>query len=64
MFLANFGSLKIQDQTLGDFWNEAISLNNSDILSESIFCLSLYSVLSHLDILTHRSLLMILNQYV
>lgn len=56
MFLANFGSLKIQDQTLGDFWNEAISLNNSDILSESIFCLSLYSVLSHLDILTHRSL--------
>lgn len=56
MFLANFGFLKIQDQTLDDFWNEAISHNNSEILSQSMFGLSLYSLLSHLDILTHRSL--------
>ena len=56
MFLANFGFLKIQDQTLDDFWNEAMSHNNSEILSQSMFGLSLYSLLSHLDILTHRSL--------
>lgn len=55
-FLDSFGSLKIQDQTLDDFWNEAISCENSDILAKAIFSLSLYSLLSHLDILTHHSL--------
>ena len=49
IFLAKFGSLKIQDQTLDVFWNEAISLKNSDILAQSVFGLSLYSLLSHLD---------------
>ena len=56
IFLANFGALKIQDQTLDVFWNEAISLKNSDILAQSVFGLSLYSLLSHLDILIHRSI--------
>lgn len=55
-FLTNFGSLKIQDQTLDDFWKEAISLNNFDVLSQTVFGLSLYSILSHLDLLTHRLL--------
>ena len=41
IFLANFGSLKIQDQTLDAFWNEAISYKNSDILAQSMFSLSL-----------------------
>ncbi len=56
IFLAKFGSLKIQDQTLDVFWSEAISQKNSDILAQSVFGLSLYSLLSHLDILTHRSI--------
>lgn len=56
IFLANFGALKIQDQTLDAFWNEAISQKNSDILAQSVFVLSLYSLLSHLDILTHHSI--------
>ena len=55
-FLANFGSLKIQNQTLDDFWNEAISNENPDILAQGMFSLGLYSLLSHLDILTHYSL--------
>ncbi|WP_180010766.1 hypothetical protein [Acinetobacter sp. YH12235] len=55
-FLTNLGSLKIKDQTLDDFWKEAISLNDSDIFSKTVFSLSLYSILSHLDLLTHRSL--------
>lgn len=37
IFLANFGALKIQDQTLDAFWNEAISQKNSDILAQSVF---------------------------
>lgn len=56
IFLANFGPLKIQDQTLDAFWNEAISQKNSDILAQSVFGLSLYSLLSHLDILIHHSI--------
>ena len=56
IFLAKFGSLKIQDQTLDVFWSEAISQKNSNILAQSVFGLSLYSLLSHLDILTHRSI--------
>lgn len=56
IFLANFGSLKIQNQTLDDFWNEAISNENPDILAKGMFSLGLYSLLSHLDILTHYSL--------
>jgi len=55
-FLTSFGSFKIQDQTLDDFWKEAISLNNADILSQAVFTFSLYSILSHLDLLTHRLL--------
>lgn len=55
-FLTTFGSLKLQDRTLDDFWNEAISLNNSDILSQTVFGLSLYSILAHLDLLTHHLL--------
>jgi hypothetical protein len=55
-FLTSFGPLKIQDNTLVDFWKEAISLNNSDILSQTVFTLNLYSILSHLDLLTHRLL--------
>lgn len=56
IFLANFGSLKIQDQTLDDFWEEACNIKNLEILPQAIFKLSIYSIFSHLDILVHRLL--------
>lgn len=56
IFFSNLGSLKIQDHTLDDFWKESISLNDPDILAQTVFGLSLYSVLAHLDILAHQLL--------
>ncbi len=56
IFLSNFGIFKIDSLNLDEVWIDANSLKNFDSREIAIVSLNIYFILSHLDILLHKSL--------
>ncbi|MEG1313581.1 MAG: hypothetical protein RSD40_04635, partial [Bacilli bacterium] len=56
IFLSNFGIFKIDSLNLDEVWIDANSLKNFDNREIAIVSLNIYFILSHLDILIHKSL--------